>query len=109
MRAFIGGVDQSFRPAGGLLAPAIVVGAIVMWRRGMRRETMLLALPIGLTMLAAWLHAFPFDSRVILFATAPLALLAGEGMASFLRQAHIALAADPATMKRVFWGRRERL
>jgi hypothetical protein len=69
----------------------------------LRRETALLALPVVLTMMAAWFHAFPYHSRVILFTTAPLALLGGEGAASFFRRGRAVLAADAAPMKRIFW------
>ena len=103
LRAFFDGVDHSFRPVGGLLTPAVIAGSIALWRRGLKRETVLLALPVVLALVAAWLHAFPYDSRVILFTTAPLALFAGEAVACFVRQARAAFAANAAPMKRIFW------
>jgi len=71
--------DHSFRPLGGTLLPLAMVGAVSLWRRGCKTELILVTTPVLLSLVAALMRAYPYDSRVSLFAVAPLAILIGEG------------------------------
>jgi hypothetical protein len=79
LRTNIGLLDHSFRPVGGALLPLAIIGGVSLWRRGRRAELLLLVTPVLLAMLAALMRAYPYGSRVMLYAVAPLALLIGEG------------------------------
>ena len=72
--------EHLWRPTGGAPIVAVVLGAIGLWRRKQREEAAILALPAILALLAAWLRVYPLESRLVLYAAAPLALLAGEGI-----------------------------
>src|SRR5262249_6866629 len=65
-------LEHVWRPTGGVLIVPALIGARSLWRRQLRSELLLLAVPVALAMLAAWMHAFPFESRVVLFVAAPL-------------------------------------
>ena len=86
-----------------MLAPAAVLGCVVLWQRGLKVEMLLLSLPVGLGLLAAWLHACPYHSRVILYTTAPLSLLVAEGAARFLQRCRPIMADNPGIMNRIAW------
>jgi hypothetical protein len=79
VRSNIGVLDHAFRPLGGILALFAILGAVSLWRRGCKTELLLVASPILLVIIAAGLRAYPYESRVTLFAVGPLALLIGEG------------------------------
>jgi hypothetical protein len=86
-------------PLPSLFVALTAVGFAVLWRR--RRGAALLLLgPLGATLLAAWLHRYPFKDRLILFLVPVflLALAAGiewlrERAASWSPRAAAALAA----------------
>lgn len=104
LMAFANGVEHSFRPVGMVFAPAAVVGSIVLWRRGLKAETVLLGLPTVLGIVAAWLHACPYDSRVTLYTTGALSLFAGEGAIAFWQRLREQLAAEKSNdFRRVLW------
>jgi hypothetical protein len=70
-----------FKPLGTGLALLVVVGASVWARSGRGVWVLLCALPLGLALVAAFLHQYPFGaSRLEAFATPGLALLIGAGL-----------------------------
>jgi hypothetical protein len=77
-------LDHSFRPLGGGLTPFAVLGVVSLWRRGCKTELALIAGPVALSMLAALFWKYPYSSRVMLFAVAPLALLVAEGFVQIM-------------------------
>src|SRR5205085_10256125 len=68
------------KPLGQLLAPLALVGAVALWRGGRRGWVVLLALPVGLALLAAGLHRYPYGGvRVMAYAAPAVALLVAAG------------------------------
>jgi hypothetical protein len=84
--AFVRLLEHLWRPTGGALILPAALGAMSLWRRRRRAELLALGLPVLLALPAAWLRAYPFESRLILYAAAPLTLLVGEGVAAFARR-----------------------
>jgi hypothetical protein len=78
------------RPTGQVLAALAVAGAILLWRRGQRSWVALLTVPVGLAVVASFLHAYPFGgTRVLAYATPAVVLVIAEGAAflmAWLRQ-----------------------
>jgi hypothetical protein len=85
LTTFFGFLEHLWRPTGPVLILPILIGSISLWRRQRRMELVFLLLPAALAMMAAWIGAYPFESRLVLFAAAPLALLMGEGIVEILR------------------------
>ncbi|MGD1901205.1 MAG: hypothetical protein ACFB9N_03090 [Geitlerinemataceae cyanobacterium] len=76
-----------YRPLGflgwtdGVAIAAFLVGAIALGRGGRRGTLALLLAPVAMTLLASYLHAYPFRERLVLF-LAPFALaIVAEGVA----------------------------
>jgi len=70
-----------FQPTGYVVAALAIPGAILLWRQGRRAAVTLLALPAGLALLAACVHAYPFGgARVDLFLAPGAALLAASAV-----------------------------
>jgi hypothetical protein len=92
-------LEHLWRPTGGVLILSAGVGAFSLWQRRRRTELLVMAAPVMLALLAAWVRAYPFNTRLVLFAVGPLALLIGEGVALsvdwLIRQ-----AASPTTAPR---------
>ena len=66
------------KPLGQALVPLACLGAAVLWRRGARGPTVLLAVPVLLALAAAFLHRYPYGGdRVMVFAAPALVLLVG--------------------------------
>jgi hypothetical protein len=80
VKVFLQLLEHLWRPTGGLLILPALLGAVSLWRRNKRPELILLVGPGLLGMLASWMHAYPFESRVVLFVVGPLTLLIGEGI-----------------------------
>ena len=80
--------DYSFRPIGMALFPLIVIGAVLMARRGWTRLVVAMVVPIILAFVASLLGKYPFGgARVLAFATPAMSLLIGESVAWFWMQA----------------------
>jgi hypothetical protein len=74
-----------FQPTGHVVAALAVLGAILLWRQGHRAVVTLLALPAGLALIAACLHAYPWGgARVDVFLAPAAALLATSALPSVL-------------------------
>jgi hypothetical protein len=77
------------KPFGQSLMILAGVGAVVLWRRG-REATLLLTVPLGLALLAAFLHRYPYGgSRVLVFMASGMLLLVGAAVPilfAYLRQ-----------------------
>jgi hypothetical protein len=68
------------KPLGQTLAGLAVLGGVVLWRGGRRGWVVLLTLPIGLALLAALLHRYPYGgARVMAYATPAVCLLIAAG------------------------------
>jgi hypothetical protein len=69
------------KPVGGLIAPLLAAGAVVLWRGGQKALVLLAAVPITLALLASWCMRYPFGhSRVEMFAAPGLMLLMAAGI-----------------------------
>jgi hypothetical protein len=69
------------RPTGQVLTAVALVGAWVLWRRGRQPLVALLALPVGLALVASLLGAYPYGgSRVLVYAAPAVVLLVGAGV-----------------------------
>lgn len=90
-----------WRPTGmALLVPALL-GLRSFWQRRQQRELVLFVVPGLLTMLAAWIHAYPFESRVILYLTGSCAILCAEGIRVMIDDFQAWLSrCDPASIRR---------
>jgi hypothetical protein len=67
------------KPHGQLLVVPLIVGVVHWWRQHHRRRLLVCLAPLGLALLAAGLHRYPFGGmRVQVYAT-PLLLLVGGG------------------------------
>ncbi len=77
------------KPLGQPLMVLAGVGAVLLWRRG-RQEAVLLTLPLGLSLLAACLHRYPYGGARVMVHDAPALLLligaAVPGAFALLRQ-----------------------
>jgi hypothetical protein len=70
------------RPIGQVFVAAALVGAVLLWKRGQSKVLALLTLPVGLALIASYLHAYPYGGvRVLVYAAPALVLLTGEGVA----------------------------
>jgi hypothetical protein len=79
--------DYAFRPIGMGLAPLVLLGGILLYRRGLRRLVLALSLPIGLAFLASLLGKYPFGgARVLAFAAPAMSLFVGESVAWLIQQ-----------------------
>jgi hypothetical protein len=73
------------RPTGHLLLALAGIGTVLLWRRGNRGVVMLLGLPVGLALVASYIHAYPYGGvRVLAYASPAVVLLIGEGIPSAL-------------------------
>jgi hypothetical protein len=63
------------KPLGQPLVILAVTGAVLFWRRGQKATTVLLTLPIGLALLAAFLHRYPYGGARVMVHDAPALLL----------------------------------
>ncbi len=63
----------------GIAAFAFLVGCIAMFSNK-RQEFSILMSPIIVTLLAAWVHKYPFNGRLLLFAVPALLLVIAEGV-----------------------------
>jgi hypothetical protein len=88
VEVFVQLLEHLWRPTGPILVVPAVLGAFSMWRRNKGVELVVLAMPGVLAMMAAWMHAYPFESRLLLFAAGPLALVIGEGISVCLQYCH---------------------
>src|SRR5262249_52500409 len=80
-RATSGGGRYRFMPLGHVLSVLAVVGAWAAWRTQRRKELLVLAGPLGLALLGAWLHGYPYGgSRLEVFAAPGLAVLIAGGL-----------------------------
>jgi len=77
-------LEHLWRPTGAAFVLAAALGWRSIWRRGLRTELLIIGVPAALAMLAAWLHAFPFESRVALYVAPCFALLIAEGIADVM-------------------------
>jgi len=69
------------KPLGQLLGIFALVGAIVLWRTGRRALVVLLTAPLGLALIAAGMHAYPYGGvRVEVFTAPALVLLIAAGV-----------------------------
>ena len=80
VNAFLHQLVHLWRPTGDVFALMAAVGAVRLWTSHRRLELILLGVPGMLAMLASWMRAYPFESRLVLFVAGPLALLIGEGI-----------------------------
>jgi hypothetical protein len=82
--------------AGPILFPIVILGAVVMYRRGQTERLLALILPAALVLLAAALHRYPFGgSRLTLFLAPSVFILAGAGL--------LAIATHPRANWRGLW------
>jgi hypothetical protein len=66
---------------GQAMAGLAVLGAILLWRRGRRSLVVVLTLPVGLALLAAYAKAYPYGgARVMAYAAPAVALLIAEAV-----------------------------
>jgi len=73
------------KPLGQVLAFVAVVGAVDLWRTGQRGLVLLLVVPVGLALLAACLHSYPYGgTRVMVYAAPALILLIAAGVPPLL-------------------------
>jgi hypothetical protein len=80
--------DYSFRPIGMALFPLVVLGVVLMARRGRTRLVVAMAMPIALAFVASLLGKYPFGgARVLAFAAPAMSLFIGESVAWFWMQA----------------------
>lgn len=77
-RVFYSPLDFS-RPWDGVAIAAFVVGCISLGRRQPKHLRLLLS-PLLATLLAAYLHQYPFDGRLLLFLTPFLIVIMAEGI-----------------------------
>jgi hypothetical protein len=76
-----------FKPLGQVLALAALLGAVVMVRSGRGERVVLLALPLGLALIAACLQRYPYGgARVIVYATPGLSILIAAGVGVLWRR-----------------------
>ena len=88
-----------FKPFGHVLAVFAVVGGVLWWRSRQRALLVLLTLPLGLALVAAFVHAYPYGgARVEVYAAPALALLIAAGIPPMLAwvQARAATWRPPA-------------
>jgi hypothetical protein len=70
-----------FEPVGQVFSFLALAGALSFWRRGLRTLLGLLLVPMLLTLVAAYLGAYPLGgSRVVVYLAPALALLIAEGL-----------------------------
>ncbi|MGB3296620.1 MAG: hypothetical protein WBA76_00015, partial [Phormidesmis sp.] len=74
-----------FSPADGLAIAAFLVGAIYLYRTQKWRLAYLLS-PFAVTIVAAYLHKYPFKDRLILFLVPYALVILAEGMALLIRR-----------------------
>jgi hypothetical protein len=74
-------LEHLWRPTGHALIIPAVIGGVSWWQRNQRLPLLLLGAPVFLALSAAWIGAYPFESRVVLFTAPALALMIGEGFA----------------------------
>ncbi len=80
--------NYGYENAGPVLLVLAVIGTRSWWKTGDRRHLILLTLPLGLNLFASALHRFPFSgSRVTLYITPSLFLLAATGAGHLVRRA----------------------
>jgi hypothetical protein len=78
-----------FMPWGFLLAVYVVVGAVGLCRAGRGDFVTAAAAPLGLNLMAAWLHGYPYGAaRVVAHAAPGLAILIGAGVGPSLDWIH---------------------
>ncbi len=71
------------KPLGQVLVPLAVFGAVILWRRGARSLAVLLATPILLALVGAFLHRYPYGGdRIMVYAAPAVVLLVGAGTAA---------------------------
>jgi hypothetical protein len=74
-------VRYCFEPTGHALAFVALIGAIHLWRHGQKVLVLLLTVPAGLALLAAYLRAYPWGgARVEIYLLPALALLIAAGL-----------------------------
>jgi hypothetical protein len=74
-------VRYAYEPTGNVLFGVLLVGAVVLWRDGLRRYVVLLTTPILLAAAAGVLHQYPYGGvRVMAFAAPACWLLIGAGL-----------------------------
>jgi hypothetical protein len=85
-------VRYAHEPWGQPLTALAVVGAVSWWRAGYRRRVILAAMPIGLALLAACAHAYPYGgARIVVYAAPATSLLIAAGVGpvfAWLRARH---------------------
>jgi hypothetical protein len=68
-------------PVGQVAGLFVLVGAVALWRRGGGRLVVVLTAPLGLALVAALMHKYPFGgSRLEVFAAPMVCLLSAEGV-----------------------------
>jgi hypothetical protein len=73
------------KPLGQALVPLALLGGVLLWRGRRGDLVALLGLPVGLALVAAGLHRYPYGGvRVMVFAAPALALLTAAGAAPAL-------------------------
>ncbi|MCS6852652.1 MAG: glycosyltransferase family 39 protein [Gemmataceae bacterium] len=74
-------IRYALMPTGWLLAGVVVVGGVLLWRRGEGAVVVLLVSPLALAFVASMARAYPFGgSRVLVFAAPALILLLAGGI-----------------------------
>jgi hypothetical protein len=77
----------SCEPAGQAFLPIAVVGFVSFLRRRMKDFLVLLLAPVGLTLIAAFLRAYPYGgTRLLAFAIPAVVLLTAQGVAPLCRR-----------------------
>jgi len=79
--AFLKFLEHLWRPTGVVLIVPLGIGIMSLVRARRTADLLILTVPTMLTMMAAWFHAYPYESRVILYLCPMLTLLVGDGLA----------------------------
>ena len=80
-RAALGLLNYFWQPLGAVMLVVVSLGALRFWRTGRRTPLLMLSMPVGLALAAAFLHRWPFGgNQHMSFAALAVLLLAGEGI-----------------------------
>lgn len=96
-------LDFLFRREAWFPAALLIAAGVLAWRRAWRLLILTLA-PLGLGLLGSALELYPLYERLVLFAAPGLLLLAGAGVAWFVRASKGAIVAPAAMVVLVLVG-----